>query len=76
MRYTFTSLARPNTLDRPYWMVSHPDTNHIGAGRTKFAAVRDLEEAIEFANTFDNDPLVMRAAVKTFIAMSPRSITV
>ena len=70
MRYTFTQLYPSKEIGH-YWMAKHPDSNHVGGGKTKVAAIRDLKGTIRFANTFDNDPLVMRAAVKTFIAMSP-----
>lgn len=70
MRYTFTQLYPSNELGH-YWTARRADSDHVGGGKTKIAAIRDLEDVIKVADTFDNDPLVMLAAVKTFVALSP-----
>ncbi len=40
MTYTFTNMSNSG---RPSWAAQHPDTTVVGFGRSKLAAIRQLE---------------------------------
>lgn len=48
MKFEFEAVAAPIKL-KPglrFWFVTHPDTDEVGGGATKFRAVKDLEACV------------------------------